>query len=60
MTIDTARTLLETLIFAVEQAVVFDDHRAIVLVSEVLRAIAALGKEAFLEFLYQMLEQMPS
>lgn len=60
MTIDTARTLLETLIFAVEQAVVFDDDRAIVLVSEVLRAIAALGKEPFLEFLHQLLELMPS
>ncbi len=60
MTLETAKALLETLIFAVEQMVVFDDYRAGLLVGEVVKALAGMGREAFLAFLYLLAENWPS
>lgn len=59
MTLETAKALLDTLIFAVEQMAKLDDYRVVLLLAEVIRAIAGLGKEAFLNFLYELQEICP-
>ncbi|MBY6032200.1 hypothetical protein KUV59_03400 [Marinobacter daepoensis] len=59
MTLETAKALLDTLIFAVEQMATLDDYRVVLLMTEVIQAIAGLGKETFLNFLYQLQEICP-
>jgi hypothetical protein len=55
MDLKAAKALLETLIFAIEQAVHLNDKNALILINEFFRVIFAQEKELVLEVLHQIL-----
>lgn len=56
MDLKAAKALLETLVFAIEQAVVLNDKNALVLVTEFFRAVFAQDREFSLLVLQHLLE----